>query len=89
MKVRVQDPPSGSLLIMSLWLVVILAVLAVAVARSLSVDVRLAKYRQAHDQARALARSGVYLALQRLARDAQAPEEGGGPQISHHAIQRA
>ena len=68
----------GSLLIMSLWLVVILSVLAVAVARSLSVDIRLAKYRQAHDQARALARSGVYLALQRLARDAQAPEADGG-----------
>ena len=67
----------GSLLIMSLWLVVVLSVLAVAVARSLSVDVRLAKYRQAHDQAGALARGGVYLAMQRLARDAQAMEADG------------
>ena len=67
----------GSLLIMSLWLVAILSILAVAVARSLSVDIRLAKYRQAHDEARALARSGIYLAMQQLARDAAAPEADG------------
>ena len=68
---------SGSLLIITLWLVAILAVLAVAVARTLSLEVRLTKYRRAREQARALARSGIYLAMQRLAEDAAAPEPDG------------
>lgn len=60
---------SGSLLIISLSLVAILAVLAVAVARHLSFDVRLTRSRLARGQAEALARGGVYLAMQRLSRD--------------------
>lgn len=67
----------GSLLIISLWLITILSVLAVAIARHLSLDVRVAKYRLAREQAKAWARSGVFLAMQRLAKDAQAPEADG------------
>ncbi len=59
----------GSILIISLSLVAVLSVLAVSVGRQLSLDVRLTKYRLAREQAAALARSGVYLAIQRLARD--------------------
>ncbi len=82
---------SGSLLIITLWLVAILSVLAVAIAKSLSREIRLSKYRLAREQARALARGGVYLARQRLADDkaeddydwlrddwAQAPSAPGG-----------
>ncbi len=59
----------GSLLIITLSLVAILSLLAVAIGRQLSLEVRLARYRRAHEQARAFARSGVYLAMQRLAQD--------------------
>ncbi|MBI3321152.1 MAG: general secretion pathway protein GspK [Candidatus Omnitrophica bacterium] len=62
---------SGSLLIITLWLVAILAVLAMAIARYLSTEIKLARYRLAREQAAALARSGVYLAMQRLAQDAE------------------
>lgn len=65
---------SGSLLIISLWLVAILSVLAVAIARQLSLDVRLTTYRLARGEAEALARSGVYLAMQRIARDGDEPD---------------
>ncbi len=71
-------PDTGSLLIVTLWLVTILSVLAVAIGRFLSTEVRLTKYRVGREQARVLARSGVYLALQRLADDAKTSEEGGG-----------
>ena len=67
---------TGSLLIITLWLVTILSVLAIAVARYLSTEVRLTKYRLAHEQALILARSGVYLAIQRLVQDEQ-PKPGG------------
>ena len=67
----------GSLLIVTLWLIALLAVLAVAIGRFLSLEVRLAGYRAARQQARALARGGVYVAMERLARDAAAPEAGG------------
>ncbi len=59
----------GSLLIITLWLVTILTVLAVAVARYLSLEVKVTKYAMAREQAEALARSGVYAALQQLAAD--------------------
>lgn len=57
---------SGSLLIITLWLVTILTVLAVAVARYLSLEVKVTKYALAREQAEALARSGVYVAMQQL-----------------------
>ena len=60
----------GSLLIITLWMVATLSVLAVATARYLSTEVRLTKLRLAREQAKTLARSGVYLAMQRLKEDA-------------------
>ena len=66
----------GSLLIITLWLVTILSVLAIAVARYLSVEVRLTKHRLAVEEAKALARSGVYLAMQRLAQDVKPGADG-------------
>jgi type II secretory pathway component PulK len=61
---------SGSLLIVTLWLVTMLSVLSVAIGRYLSLSVKMTRYRAAREQARMLARSGVYLAMQRLADDA-------------------
>lgn len=67
---------SGSLLIVTLWLVTILSILAVAIARHLSLGVKVSRYRIAREQAKALARGGVYLGLHRLAGDAS-PEADG------------
>lgn len=67
----------GSLLIISLWLVTILSVLAVAIGRYLSTEVRLARYALAQARAAALARGGVYSALHLLEADLAAPETGG------------
>ena len=71
-----QASRTGSLLIITLWLVTILSVLAIAVARYLSVEVRLTKHRLASEEALALARSGVYLAMQRLTQDGQPKPDG-------------
>ncbi len=62
---------TGSLLIMTLWMVAVLTVLSVTIARHLSLEIRLTKNRLALEQARILARNGVYLAMQRLSRDQQ------------------
>jgi type II secretory pathway component PulK len=59
----------GSLLIVSLWLVTLLGALAVAMARYLSTELRVAGYRAAREQARALARGGVLIALGLLEAD--------------------
>lgn len=95
---------SGSLLVITLWLVTILTVLVVAIARYLSLEIRITKHRLAHEQARWLARSGVYLAMQRLARDvepdghaydwlqddwAQAPQASGDLEITIADLERA
>ena len=64
-----EDGRRGSLLIITLWLVIILGALATAVARYLSVEVQLTKYRVARQEARALARSGIYLAMNLLQED--------------------
>jgi len=68
---RLLRTQAGSLLIVTLWIVTILTVLVVAIARTLSLEVRLTKYSLAREQARALARSGVYLAMERLKRDVE------------------
>jgi type II secretory pathway component PulK len=60
---------AGSLLVVTLWLVTILSVLSVAIGRYLSLGVKMTRYRVAREQTRTLARSGVYLAMQRLAED--------------------
>lgn len=58
----------------TLWLVTLLAVLAVAIGRFLSREVRLARYHVVRQQAKALARGGVYLAMERLRQDAEQDE---------------
>ncbi|MBI1992242.1 MAG: general secretion pathway protein GspK [Candidatus Omnitrophica bacterium] len=68
---------TGSLLVITLWLVTIITVLVVAIARYLSLEVRLTRYRLAREQARTLARSGVYLAMQRLEQDEATSESDG------------
>ena len=68
---------SGSLLIVTLWLVTILSALSVAIARYLSLGVKVSRYRIAREEAKALARSGVYVAMQRLALDGAGPESDG------------
>jgi type II secretory pathway component PulK len=65
----------GSLLVMTLSIIAILSALAVAIARQLSIEIRLTRLAMARTQARAWARSGVYLGLERLVEDARA----GGP----------
>ena len=62
---------AGSLLVITLWIVTILATLAIAIGRYLSVEARLIKYRLARERAMALARSGVHLAVERLRQDRQ------------------
>jgi len=57
------------LLIATLWTVTILSMFAIAIARYLSVELRIMKYRLARAQAEAAARSGVYVAMARLAKD--------------------
>ena len=65
----------GSLLVIALWLIVILATLAVVVSGGLSTETRMMRYQWAKAQARAWARAGVILAMQRLAQDAKQIDE--------------
>ncbi len=64
---RVRD--RGSLLVVTLWVVTVLSIFAIAVARYLSIELRLSQQRVWREQAIALARGGVYLALQQLVTD--------------------
>lgn len=64
----------GALLIVTLWIITILAVLAVSIGRYLSLEVRLTKFSLMRARLSALTRGGVYLAMQRL--DADVTEEG-------------
>ncbi len=64
----------GSLLIIALWFVVILSVAAVALGGYLGTETRLMRYHIAQGQARVWARTGVYLAMQKLALDAKADD---------------
>jgi len=65
----------GSLLVITLWVIIILGALSVAIARHLSREIRLTKYRLAREQARVLARSGIYLAMRTLQQDAKDSNE--------------
>ena len=67
----------GSLLVVTLWIVIILGALAVASARYLSTEIRLTKYYLSRSQAQALARSGVYLAMRMLQEDATPADWAG------------
>ncbi|MBI4004210.1 MAG: general secretion pathway protein GspK [Candidatus Omnitrophica bacterium] len=64
----------GSLLVMTLWIVTILGALSVAVARYLSTEVRLTRYRLVRHEARELARSGVSLAQRLIQEDTDDPQ---------------
>jgi len=58
-------------LVVTLWLIITLALVAVALGRYLSSETALMRYHVARAQAKAWARSGVYLALERLAADGE------------------
>lgn len=66
---------TGSLLVITLWMVTLLSTFAIAIARYLSVELRVMKYRVALEQAKAMARSGVYVAMARLAHDGAHQDE--------------
>lgn len=85
----------GSLLIVTLWVVIILGALAVAIGRQLSVELRITRYRLAREQVRAMARSGIYFAMQTVQEDTigvDAPREAwAAPQAvslspGHHLL---
>jgi len=65
----------GSLLVIAIWLIVVLATLAVAMGGGLSTETRMMRYQWAKAQAKAWARAGVILAMQRLAQDARQTDE--------------
>src|SRR3989338_1833318 len=62
----------GSLLVITLWLIAVLAMVAVALSRFLSTETRLMRYHGARAQARAWAEAGVRLAMHRLQEDTNA-----------------
>lgn len=63
------------MLVVTLWLIITLAMLAAALGNYLSSEATLTRYHRARAQAKAWARAGVYLALERLALDGE--EEPG------------
>jgi type II secretory pathway component PulK len=65
----------GSLLVVTLWLIAVLAMVSISLAGYLSTETRLMRYDLARAQAKAWARAGVYLAMQRLAQDDKPGEE--------------
>lgn len=69
-----RGPSRGVVLITVLWLITILALVAVALAGYLSTETRLARYRLARAQARAWAQGGVWLGVQRLAHDSRSTD---------------
>lgn len=73
----------GSVLAIALWVIAALAAAAVAVSSYLSTETRLARYVLARAQARAWAKAGVLLAMQRLAHDAMQPEDSSQPQLMY------
>jgi hypothetical protein len=66
-----------------LWVIAALAAAAVAVSSYLSTETRLARYHLARCQARAWAKAGVLLAMQRLASDAMQPEDASQPELAY------
>lgn len=73
----------GSILAITLWVIAALAAAAVAVSSYLSTEIRLARYDLARAQARAWAKAGVLLAMQRLASDAMQPEDASQPELTY------
>ena len=73
----------GSILAIALWVIAALAAAAVAVSSYLSTETRLTRYHLARCQARAWAKAGVLLAMQRLASDAMQPEDASQPELTY------
>lgn len=69
MRLRAAPYAQGSILVVTLWLVLTLAMVAVALGTYLSTEARLMRVRVARAQAQAWARAGVYLGLEQLASD--------------------
>ncbi len=67
----------GSLLVVTLWVVTLLSALAVATARHLTLDVRIARYRLARAEAHALAQGAVAVAAHLLGADSSAEDWSG------------
>ena len=65
---------AGSVLVVALGSLAMLAVMATGIRTALFTETRLIRYRRAQMHAMSWARAGVYLALQRLAEDANQPE---------------
>ena len=65
----------GSLLVITLWLIAVLSLIAVGLANYLSAEVRLSGYQLARAQAKSWAKTGLYLAMERLAEDAKDADE--------------
>ncbi len=62
----------GSMLVITLWLIAVLSMVAIALSRFLSTETRLLRYHGARAQAQAWAIAGVRLAIQRLQEDTNA-----------------
>ena len=60
------------MLVITLWLIMVLAMVAVALSRFLSTETRLIRYHGARAQARAWAEAGIRFGMQRLREDANA-----------------
>ena len=73
--IRAEDA-HGSILVVTLWLVLTLAMVAIALAAYLSTETRLMRVRLARAQAKTWARAGVMLGLERLADDLAPPQDG-------------
>jgi len=69
------DDRRGTLLFMTLSVVVLLSLLSVSVARHLALEIRLMRYQLGREQAKLLARNGVYLAMVKLIKDGQDTDE--------------
>ncbi len=72
----------GSLMVITLWIVTLLSLFAVAMARYVSVELKLTRYRITKAQALAWARGGVYLAMEQLASDSTGPYDWIGDRWS-------
>ena len=66
---KVEKSDSGSILIISLWVLGILSVLAVGIAFRLSLELRLSKYFMDKIEAEYLAKAGIFRALERIPKD--------------------
>lgn len=67
---------SGIILIVVLWVLVILSMLAVGLARKVKVDLALTKYAVGKAKSRAIAMAGLAYAMSHISQDSQDPQTG-------------